>query len=157
MRILTSLVAGLAFASACTSTPSPEEQQLESALATWSDHSSYDYSFTWRQSCECSPDTVRPIRITVHNDAITSAVYVDTQLPVDPTVGNHLLTIDGVFARIQDAIAGGAYAVSVLYDANVGHPTSVGIDYDAALADEEFSLVISDVTFDVAQDASCGG
>lgn len=148
MRSLPLLTVGLAFAAACTQSPStPEEQQLESALHTWSGQGSLDYAFTWQRQCYCGPEDTQPIRISVENDTITSAIYIETELPVDPSVADHLLTIDGLFAHIQDAIANGADAVNVEYHPTVGHPVSVAIDYDAALADEELAVVISDLVF----------
>jgi Family of unknown function (DUF6174) len=124
---------------------SPEQGQLDSALQTWDAQQPAQYSFTWRRSCECTTETTQPIRITVSGNAITSAVYVETQLPVSANVRDNLLTIDGVFAEIQQAIADGAFAVTVTYDQTSGAPLTVGVDYDERLADEELSLVISDL------------
>lgn len=145
------------FAVGCAAEPSPEESQLESALHTWSVHGPSQYSFTWQRSCECTTDTVRPIRITVAGDAITSAVYVDDQTPVSTEVRAGLLTIDGVFDEIAAAIQQNAHSIAVEYDANSGHPISVGVDYSAALADEELALTIKDLVSNVERGAPGGG
>jgi hypothetical protein len=136
----------------------PEQSQLDQALETWDVQGPADYSFTWRQGCECTAETTAPIRITVVGGAITDAVYVETQVAVSAEVRAHLMTIDGVFAEIQDAINGGAHAVTVEYDSESGLPASVAVDYDAQIADEELSLQISDLHSNVAHEAaSCGG
>jgi hypothetical protein len=159
MRFLTAfLFVGLVGAGCDSSPDSPEQSQLESALATWDVQGPSSYSFTWQQGCECSPEWTRPIRIKVVNDAIVEAAYVDTQLPVSADLRAHLLTIDGVFDTIQDAVANNAFAVNVQYDSNSGAPLSVAVDYEQYTADEELSLQISAFHSDVAHDlTSCGG
>jgi hypothetical protein len=138
-------------------TESPEQGQLDQALETWDVQGPASYSFTWQQGCECTAETTAPIRITVVDNAITDAVYVETQLPVAADVRSHLLTIDGVFGTIQDAIDHGAYAITVAYDSESGLPSSVGVDYDEHLADEELWLQISNLHSNVAHDAAqCG-
>lgn len=138
---------GLLFvlAAACTSSPStPEQSQLESALETWSVHGPSHYSFTWQRHCECTSLTTSPMRVTVENGQIVSAIYIETEEPVGAAERAHLLTIDGVFDLIHDAIDEGADAITVQYSSQTGHPTSVAIDYDLGVADEEMSLLVSD-------------
>jgi hypothetical protein len=158
MRSLLALCLLGALGTACGSDPaSPEQSELESALETWDSLHPAQYTFTWQRSCECTSDTTRPIQITVTGNAITNAVYVDTQLAVSADVRSNLLTIEGVFDEIQQAIADGAYAVTVTYDQTSGAPLTVGVDYDEHLADEELALLISDVHTDLAHTASqCG-
>merc|ERR1712187_81012 len=47
-------------------------------------------------------------------------------------------TLDKLFTIIQDAINANAFRVSVEYDEEHGYPTSIAIDYDEMIADEEF-------------------
>lgn len=153
---------GLVFvlAAACTSSPStPEQSQLESALETWSVHGPSSYSFTWQRHCECTTDTTAPIRITVDNDQIVSAVYVETEQPVSTDVRAHLQTIDGIFGLIQDAVDEGADMITVQYSSEAGYPTSVAVDYSLGIADEELSLIVSDFHSNVqhAPGIGCGG
>ncbi len=159
MRFLSAFLLVGALAAGCDSgADSPQQSQLDSALETWNVQGPAEYSFTWQQLCECTAETTQPIRITVVNDAITEAVYVATQQPVSADVRSHLLTVDGVFAELADAIANGADNVTVEYDPNSGVPLSVAVDYDLGVADEELSLLLSDFHSNVAHDlASCGG
>jgi hypothetical protein len=158
MRFLPAFVLVGALAGCDSATDSPQQSELESALETWNVQGPADYSFTWQQYCECTTETTQPIRITVVNNVITDAVYVATQQPVSADIRLHLLTVDGVFDELQDAVMNGADAVSVEYDPNSGIPLSVAVDYDAGVADEELSLILSDFHSNVAHDpASCGG
>ena len=52
-------------------------------------------------------------------------------------------TVDGLFDTIQKAIDGGAPLVQADYDPSHGYPSSVYIDLDQRLADEEISYEAS--------------
>jgi hypothetical protein len=159
MRILAAiLLVGLVGAGCDSVTESPEQSQLESALTTWDDQGITSYSFTWRQGCECTPEWTQPIRVKVVNDVIVEAVSVETQQPVSAELRAHLLTINGVFDKIQDAVASNAFAVNVQYDSSSGAPLSIAVDYEEYTADEELSLQISELHSDMEHDfLSCGG
>lgn len=140
----------LAFAlalAACTGSGSstPEETELQAKRTQFTQNMTGSYQFQWRQSCECSQDATAPMLITVTNGAISDAIYIETELPVPAGIREHLDTIDGVFDRIQDAIDEDAHMIYVEYDAQLGFPKSVAIDYSEQIADEELSLVISNV------------
>jgi hypothetical protein len=143
----------LILAAGCA-TESPEQSQLNSALETWSVHGPSAYAFTWQQSCECSAETTRAIRISVVDNAITSAFYLETEQPVGTDVRARLLTIDGIFGKIQSAIDEGAHAVTVQYDNNAGHPVSVAVDYSAQIADEELAITVRDFVSNVQRPGS---
>lgn len=142
----TRLVISFVALAACSDSVPPEQTELETAQARWTAEAPTSYSFTWRRSCECSPDTTRPIRIDVMDGQISAALYLDDESTVGSEVFGTLLTIEGVFGRIEEAFEEGAHAIGVEYDATLGHPLSVSVDYDAQIADEELSLSISDLT-----------
>lgn len=124
----------------------PEELALEGARATFETNMSSDsYSFHWRESCECTNEATDEMLITVTNGVISDAIYVATEQPVPANIRSHLLTIEGVFDKIQDAIDDNAFMIHVEYDTELGYPRSVAVDYDQHVADEELSLVISNV------------
>lgn len=123
---------------------SADDHGLAAARKQWVDHLPASYSFTWMQSCECIGDMTRPIRISVTAGQLTNAVFVDDQAAVGEPVRRYLLTIDGVFDKIQDAIDQDAAEITVDYDPARGYPRSVFVDYSRQVADEELSLQISD-------------
>ena len=71
-------------------------------------------------------------------------MFVDDQRPVGEPVRGYLVTIDGVFDKIQAAIDQDAAEVTVEYDPARGYPRSVFVDYSRQVADEELALQISD-------------
>jgi len=123
---------------------SADDHGLAAARRQWADHLPAAYSFTWTQGCECISDMTRPIRISVTSGQIANAVFVDDQRAVGEPVRGYLLTIDGVFDRIQAAIDQDAAEVTVEYDPARGYPRSVFVDYSRQVADEELALQISD-------------
>lgn len=140
----------LAFAlalAACTGSGSstPEETELEAAQAKFQTNMSGSYTFHSLRSCECTAETTREMRVTVTDGAITGAIYVDDESAVSPQTLQHVMTIEETFEEIQSAIDENAHLITVEYDTELGFPTSVAIDYSAQLADEELSLLISNV------------
>jgi hypothetical protein len=147
MRSIAVALVALTACTGGTSVPekTPEEIELDGARTMFQQNMPADYSFHWRESCECTQETAAEMLITVTNGSISSAIYVETEQAVPAGVRSRLVTIDGVFDKIQDAIDEDAHAITIEYDTELGFPKSVAIDYDAQVADEELSLTISDV------------
>ncbi len=122
----------------------PAQDQTSAALTTWQSKGFATYSFTWKSDCECI-DSGRQIRVSVANGAVTSALYLDNETPVGDDARGGLMTIEGIFAKVQDAYATNADLVDVRFDPSLGFPASVFVDYSGGIADEELSLTISDV------------
>ncbi|MFN0245458.1 MAG: DUF6174 domain-containing protein [Kofleriaceae bacterium] len=141
----------LAFALALTAcsgsgSSTPAETELEAARTKFEQSSSSgSYTFHSRRSCECTTEATREMFITVENGAITSAIYVDNEMPVPQNLRDSLFTIESAFEEIQTAIDENAHMIYVEYDASLGYPASIAIDYSAQIADEELSLIISNV------------
>lgn len=135
-------------ATSCTA--STDETDPSAALERWENYHPHSYSFTWSESCFCLEDVTRPIRIEVatgiDSELIVGATYLDDNTEVVDPVRSRLLTINGVFDKIQAARDAGADKVTVEYDAVLGYPSSVLIDYDFGIGDDESSLTISDVS-----------
>lgn len=123
----------------------PEEIALENARTTFHANMSDSYTFHSRRFCECTVEATREMLVTVTGGVVTDAIYVDDEQPVPSELRDLIFTIDEAFDEIQSAIDDNAHAITVEYDTELGFPTSIAIDYSAQIADEELSLVISDV------------
>ncbi|MBO0613644.1 DUF6174 domain-containing protein [Thiothrix fructosivorans] len=131
--------------SGSTSTP---QQQLDANRQKWDSLGISDYSFTLQRSCFCTPDSTRPITIQVRGDSVTSARYADTGelIPDDRQTNKqsiYNMNADGVFNLIEQGIKSGAAQVDAKYDAQYGLPTSIYIDQNQQMADEEMGYTIS--------------
>jgi hypothetical protein len=147
---------------ACTAAPTapplpPEVQALTTARTHFATPPRPTYSFTWKQSCFCGPDSLRPMRVSVANGTIASAVFVDTQLPVSDAIRADLKTIDGVFVMIQHAIDQDYDEVTVAYDSQVGYPRTMTLIQASGAPDSGMSLTLSDVTVAATPGGSGGG
>jgi len=95
--------------------------------------------------CFCPTEMTDAIRLTVAAGQITDAVYVDSQQAVAPVYRQNLLTIDGLFDKIQNALDRNAEQLDVTYDPVMGYPTSIAIDYRKQTSDDEISYTVKDL------------
>jgi len=98
--------------------------------------------FEFQRSCFCPPDFLRPVRIEVLDGTVNSALYVDTEEPISLPLTS-VLTIDDLLDEIRDATDGTAFSVVADYDADLGYPISVSIDYIEHAIDDEMSFNVS--------------
>jgi hypothetical protein len=132
---------------ACTDThgdPGPTEQTATQRLR-FIEQTGSSYSFTYLRSCECLESSAGPFRIVVTDGVIASATDREGGA-VLPEVLANLPTIEDLFDRIDEAYDRPADSIEVTFDPAAGYPTEVDIDYSTAIADEEFTAFISDVT-----------
>lgn len=110
----------------------------------WQDSNIRDYSFTLQRSCFCTPDVTRPVNISIENGKLVDASYADTAEPLSDTAQQiNQLKVNDLFKQIGEALDSNAERVDVTYDKQYGFPTSVYIDRDSRLADEEVGFNIS--------------
>ena len=70
-----------------------------------------DYQFIWQQQCFCLPDAVQPIRVTVHDGAITGATDL-TGKPVSGDIRKALMSIDALYEYIRNGERAGVKSFS---------------------------------------------
>lgn len=106
----------------------------------WEERRPAAYEFVFqRSSCECLPERTIPMQVTVREGRIDSVVELQTGEPISAET-HGALRIDDLFALIQQAIDQGAYRISVSYDRDLGYPTSIVLDHDAQIADDEIEF-----------------
>jgi hypothetical protein len=76
--------------------------------------------------------------VTVRDEAVAEATYEGEPIETD-----RVLTVEALLELLQDAYARGAERVDVTYDPEWGYPTSLYIDYDARIADEEVGYEVA--------------
>ena len=104
---------------------------------------SQNYQVSFQQSCYCMPDNIRPMRVTVRENKIVSAVFEDDQSIVPDNIIKDLMTIDTIFQVIVDAEAKPAHRFDVEFDRQNYFPLTVDIDYDSRIADDEIRWQLS--------------
>jgi hypothetical protein len=136
-----------------------QRREFESALRLWQNTglSDYDYSFT--RGCFCPEEFIGPYAVTVLEDSVAAASFRATDLfDIDILeIGRYeeiVKTVDGVFAEIERALRE-ADSFTAEYDAVLGYPTSVFIDWIANAADEEVGYTIRSLRDPADYPASC--
>lgn len=109
---------------------------LDEARARWDAAETDEYTALFQWSCFCLRENAALVRLTVQDDVIVDAHYAEAAMEGSPELERYL-TVPGLFALIQEAIDQGAYRISAQYDASLGYPAEVWIDYNAMMADEE--------------------
>ena len=98
------------------------------------------YSYIVRITCECPAEVTRPVVVWVDRGSVEFLFYEDDGRPVPLSIADSFPSVEQLFDAIQDAIDRNADSVDVEYDFTYGYPTSVYIDYDRRVADEELSV-----------------
>lgn len=110
---------------------------LEAAEAVWKQQQPQHYAYQLQPSCFCPPEYTQPIAIRVFKGKIQQADLVTSKKPLPPERKAEAKTIEALFKLIREAINRPAASVKVTYDAQYGFPSSISIDLDQMMADEE--------------------
>jgi hypothetical protein len=119
---------------------SREQARLDSNWDRFQSNAPLSYSYVVRVDCECPSDVTRPVTVWVDRGSIEYLLYEDDGRPVPLSYSNSFPSVEQLFDAIQDGIDRRADVIDVEYDPTYGYPTSVYIDYDRRVADEELSL-----------------
>lgn len=118
-------------------------RQLQAAEAKWKKKRPLHYSYALQRSCFCAPDYRKPIAIRVFRGKVQQASLLPEGTPLPAERKAEALPVEGLFRLVREAIANKAASVVVVYDARYGYPTSISIDRDRMMADEEIHLAVS--------------
>jgi len=128
-----------------TSTPSPTPSPTAApTVGTYPDFAAEDYAYTLAVSCFCV-GAGAPVRITVVGGEVTDAVYTGNGRGVKKGTeapDERRITINDIIAAANDT---GAARVDVDWPSGQDHPTSVYVDQDELMADEEIGYTVSAV------------
>ncbi|MFV1987697.1 MAG: DUF6174 domain-containing protein, partial [Gemmatimonadota bacterium] len=134
----------LASLSACSVNPFALSQEAAGDhRARWSTSGIVDYEYVLDRACECTRETTRTMRVEVRGGSVTGATYRDTG--ESAAMANGYPTVEDLFDLIDDAIQRRAAGLTVAYDAALGYPTEITIDYDLEVADDEITINASNL------------
>ncbi len=111
----------------------------------WDALSLDSYQYTIKKSCFCMPEYMRITQVSIINGEVVSASYPDSEDKVPNQVFDSLLTIPQWFEKISSAIDNKQGSINVLYNNQLGYPVNIEIDMHKRRADDEISVLISDV------------
>lgn len=139
------LLAFLLGTGSCALLTGPDRsEELTAARRRWLTTGPVDYQFLLQRSCECLLGG-RRILVTVLSGRVTGARDQDTGQDLAAAELQGLPAIPAVFDQIELAIAQRAVLLEADYDEQDGHPTRVRVDVSSTVADDEYTLLISNL------------
>lgn len=130
---------------ACDSATGPRHD-LSIAQRRWSQRAPTSYSITVRRGCFCPTEAIGPVIVTVNDGVVTSRVYASTGQSVPSQFELAFPDVPGLFASVETGLERGYYQLDVEYDEMLGFPKRVSADIEKNIADDEFSLLVTDFT-----------
>ena len=123
---------------------SPASPSVEPTVGTYPAYAPQDYDFTVRVSCFCM-DAGTPIRIEVRGGEVVKATYAekgDGHRKGQKAPKFRWVTMADIIKAANDT---GAAQVDVTWPAGQDYPSTVYVDQDQNMADEEIGYDVSDV------------
>lgn len=131
-------VAPLVTALACSDGVSPTSDLLRNR-ARWAKAGVTTYQLVVSRSCECLPEAQGPVTLSVVNGVVQSRAYTIGGGPVPEELHDVFPAVPGLFDMIEQAIGLDPAHIRVSYDATLGYPSSIFVDFSEQVADEELS------------------
>ncbi len=133
---------------ACQKDEPAKVHTLESARAAWAARGKSSYTIDQQGDCGyCAPIFYEKVRITVQNNQITNVINLKDNQPVPSTLWQMFSTVEELFQTVEAFETRNPFKSSVAYDPQYGYPTVVSVDYSEEVADEEFAITTSGLTF----------
>jgi hypothetical protein len=125
------------------------DAELDAARARWESAALASYEYGYHKYCECHRDSPPETTVTVRDDKVVGVrhrpVGSATEVPAAEKNLEYYWTVDGLFGLIASAQARGVQ-VRAQYDAALGFPREVYIDYDADFIGDELDVRLTGVT-----------
>jgi hypothetical protein len=125
------------------------DAELDAARARWESAALAGYEYGYHKYCECHRDSPPETTVTVRDDKVVGVrhrpVGSATEVPAAEKNLEYYWTVDGLFGLIASAQARGVQ-VRAQYDAALGFPREVYIDYDADFIGDELDVRLTSVT-----------
>lgn len=118
---------------------------LDEARARWAANGGDDYDMRFNWLCFCVDTYVAEVDLEVRDGAVVSGSYVEDGSELGSGALAEYVSVEGLFALLQDAIDRNAASIDVQYDADLGYPTEANIDYDTGIADEERAFFVHEL------------
>jgi hypothetical protein len=121
---------------------------LDGARARWQSAALASYEYGYHKYCECHRESPPETVVTVRDGSVTAVRHrpagSTTEVPAADKNFEYYWTIDGLFRLIESALERGVQ-VRTVYDAELGFPREVYIDYDADFIGDELDLRVTGV------------
>lgn len=121
---------------------------LEAGRARWQAAALADYEYGYHKYCDCygqsPPETLVTVRAGKVERVRHRRAGYPNEVPAEDRNVQYYWTVDELFDLVSSALDGSA-TVRVEYDAALGFPTLLFVDYDADLIGDELDLRLTRV------------
>ena len=117
--------------------------ELNASRAKWESLNADNYQMTYQRGCYCMPESTAARTVLVEDNQVRSATIIDSGESLD-TTAYASLTVDELFALIA-LEESRAERVEATFHPQRGYPTSFYVDGSNQIADDEFSITISEL------------
>jgi len=149
MRVSETFRAAVAVIVLAATIPAFADSELDGARARWQSAALANYEYGYHKFCECHRESPPETTVTVNAGAVTRVRHrpagSTTEVPAADKNFEYYWTVDGLFGLIASALERGVQ-VRAAYDAELGFPREVYIDYDADFIGDELDLRLTGVT-----------
>jgi hypothetical protein len=129
--------------------PALADAELDGARARWHSAAIASYEYGYNKYCDCHRESPPETVVTVRDGAVAGVrhrpVGTTVEVPAADKNLQYYWTVDGLFDLIASALARGVQ-VRAAYDAELGFPRQIYIDYDTKLIGDELDLRMTGVT-----------
>lgn len=119
------------------------ESNFKKYKALWRSQNRKDYTYIYNKSCYCLPE--ENIEVIVDDYVVVDATYLPSQVNLTTEERGYVKTVDDYFTIIENAIEDKVARLEVSYNKRYGYPTSIYIDIDEMIADEEIGHYLTDL------------
>jgi hypothetical protein len=127
--------------------PVSADPELDAARARWQQAALGSYEYGYHKFCECHRESPPETVVTVAGNAVTRVRHRPAGSTVEvPALDRieYYWTVEGLFDLVDSALERGV-EVRVAYDATLGYPREIYIDYDTDFIGDELDLRLTRV------------
>lgn len=121
-------------------------EALDRNRSRWEARGPRSYEYVLERLCFCPPESRGPYLVRVEDGEVAAVLDPATGEPVDPEDDRWIVSLDGLFDVIVDALERDAHELRVEYDPELGFPAEIFIDYRKQVIDEEVGFEARDLT-----------
>lgn len=140
---LSALTVAIGSLVACDHDSNKVLHDLNKNRAKWENANIDTYQFEYRISCFCLDEYTLPRLVVVNADQVVSQTIIESHVAL-PLEQVDTQSIAGLFERIA-LEESRAESLTVEYHPELGYPTKIQVDVDKQIADDEYTLYISNV------------
>lgn len=127
--------------------------RLRAAEQRWEANQPLRYRMTGQRDCFCPEEWRGPVVLEVVRaqrgsgmEEIRRATYASSGAELSAEIREVFHPVQGLFTLLRQAIVQNAYSIEAEFDATLGYPKRIWIDYNAQMADEETGYTVTSVT-----------